>query len=279
MLADLHTHSTASDGQLTPQALVERAARHGVTHLAITDHDSIAAYAELPSQAGALPLVLVPGIEFSSQWRGIGIHVVGLNIDLASAALRDAVGRQLDVREQRAVRIAARLEKKGIDNPLSAARALAGHGTIGRPHFAQHLVDIGKVRTVRDAFRKYLGAGKPGDVRNLWPELAEVVGWIRAAGGVAVLAHPSHYRMTATKLRALIADFRDAGGAAIEVVSGRQDRAVTGRLADYADKFGLHASTGSDFHGPGAAWAELGSAGPLPASCRPVWDLWQGRNA
>lgn len=275
MLADLHTHTTASDGTLAPVELVARAAANGVTHLSITDHDTVAAYAELGGDIEALPLTLVPGIELSSQWRGMGIHVVGLNIDLHSADLQDVIAEQRDVRETRAVRIAARLEKTGIDNPLSAVSHLAGDGTIGRPHFARHLVDIGKVRDIKEAFRKYLGTGKPGDVRNLWPELAEVVGWIRAARGTAVLAHPAHYRMTATRLRALLADFRDAGGEAMEVISGRQDRDVTQRLAGYCRDFSLHASTGSDFHRPGLSWAELGAATPLPESCPPVWELWR----
>ncbi|HZW59976.1 MAG TPA: phosphatase, partial [Woeseiaceae bacterium] len=157
---------------------------------------------------------------------------------------------------------------------LPAVRALAGSAPVGRPHFAQHLVDIGRVRDRRQAFRKFLGDGKAGDVRRHWAPLAAVTAWIRAAGGTAVLAHPAHYGLTMTRLRALLADFCAAGGDALEVVSGRQDAGTTARLAALAGEFGLLASCGSDFHGPAPHALEPGGAAPLPPACRPVWDSW-----
>lgn len=271
MLADLHTHSTASDGALKPVELVERALERGITHLAITDHDTVAAYdTDLPHDR----LHVITGIELSTVWRRIGIHIVGLNIDLANTELADGIRQQQDARRRRAETIAKRLVKTGIDDPLPAVTELAGSSTIGRPHFARHLVNIGHVRDLREAYKKYLGDGKTGDVRQHWASLPDVVGWIRAAGGVAVLAHPSHYGQTMTKLRELLEDFHAAGGRAIEVVSGRQDAATTRRLAGLATEFNLLASCGSDFHRPAGHGADLGCFPSLPPECRPVWDGW-----
>lgn len=274
MKFDLHTHSHHSDGELAPSALLARARDNGVDCLAITDHDTVAAYADaelvIPDD-----IELLPGIEFSSQWRSRGVHVVGLNIELGNPTLADAVAQQKQARDQRAQTIALRLAKLGIPNSLDAVTRLANGGTIGRPHFAHHLVNEGHVRDLKQAFAKYLGAGKPGDVKNVWPELAEVVHWIRAAGGVAVLAHPAKYKMTRTKLRELTRDFCAAGGGAIEVVCGKQAPDVTTRLAELASDFELLASCGSDFHRADMSWSETGHFPALPATCRPVWDAWQ----
>lgn len=271
MRYDLHTHTVASDGELAPQVLVERAKANGVTHLAITDHDTVAAYDGL----AAADLALIPGIELSTYWSKRGIHVVGLNIDPDCPELAAGICEQQRARERRAEKIAARLQRAGCGETLEGARREAGDGAIGRPHFARHLLAAGQVRTVREAFRKYLGNGKPGDVRSEWASLDTVVRWIRSAGGAAVLAHPAHYKMTRTKLVELIRDFRAAGGEAIEVVSGRQDAATTARLARLAADSGCAASTGSDFHRPGGHWADVGGQPALPPACRPVWQLWE----
>ena len=241
--------------------------------MSITDHDSTAAYRAIRA---ALPagLTLIPGIELSTSWMDRGIHILGLSIDIDNATLTAGVASQAAARERRAVQIANRLERSGIDNPLTAVRALAGDAAIGRPHFARHLVEIGAVRNIRAAFRKYLGAGKPGDVRQTWASMPDVISWIRASGGLAVLAHPAKYRMTNTKLRALTEDFVAAGGAGMEVVSGRQDAATTRRLSSLAADFDLAASTGSDFHSPEHHWSRPGSFTPLPDGLTPVWDCW-----
>lgn len=273
MIHDLHTHTNASDGTLTPDALVQRAIDLGIDVLAITDHDTIAAHHSLPDVSGT-SLRIVPGIEFSSRWMKIGVHLVGLNVDLGHATLLEGIERQREARLERASRIGARLQKVGVADPLPHVTAIAGDATIGRPHFAKYLVEAGYVKDFSAAFRKYLGAGKPGDVRDIWPSLAEVVAWIRACGGTAVLAHPAHYKLTATRLRALVHDFTDAGGHAIEVVSGRQHASVTAKLAELSVDHGLAASCGSDFHGPGSDWSELGRFAALPANVTPVWESW-----
>lgn len=272
MLADLHTHTTASDGELEPAALLALALERGVTHLAVTDHDTVAALDAVPPGGG---ITLVPGIELSTRWRKIGVHVVGLGIDPADGDLRRGIRRQQDARRKRAARIAARLVRAGMPDPLPAVTAIAGGGAIGRPHFARHLVAAGYAKDTRQAFRRYLGPGKAGDVRSLWASLDEVIDWIRTAGGVAVLAHPAHYRLTRTGERSLLGEFRAAGGAGLEVVSGQQDAAVTARLAALAADFDLLASIGSDFHCPGRPWADLGRFPSLPGGCRPVWSAWE----
>lgn len=272
MIADLHCHTTASDGALAPRELLRRAADHGVGMLAITDHDTVAAYAEL-EDADAGDMRIVTGIELSTQWRGHSIHVVGLRIDLDDPELREAVSSQQDARAKRAVDIATRLEKLGFADALEGARRIAGGTPLGRPHFARHLVASGRVKSISAAFKKYLGPGKPGDVRHYWPPLDTIVGWIRGAGGIAVLAHPGKYRMTNAKVGALADEFTAAGGQAIEVLCGRQSVDLTRKLAKICNDRNLYASCGSDFHTPNQPWSELGSAGTLPPKCAPVADL------
>ena len=273
MRIDLHTHTTASDGKLTALEVMEAAAALGVNLLSITDHDTTAAYEELTA-LDCGPTRLVPGVEFSTRWRKIGIHVLGLNVQLNNAATREAIAFQNRARTDRAEHIARALEKLGIGNPLADVVKIAGRGTVGRPHFAQHLVNVGVVPNIRQAFQKYLGAGKPGDIKQHWAPLSQIVEWIRGAGGTAVLAHPQKYKLTDTGLRALIDDFAAAGGQGIEVISGTQNPSVTGRLADLCEHMHLVASCGSDFHEPGQDWARLGHCAALPDSCVPVWDRW-----
>lgn len=214
---DLHCHSTASDGALSPAALVERATGRGVTHLALTDHDTIAGLAEAEAAAQAQGIILIPGVELSCLWKSRTIHIVGLDFDPGQAGFRQALEQQNENRWARARMIADRLGKLGVDGLLDKASEAAGGDVPGRPHFAQVLTEAGVVRNAAQAFKRYLGNGKPGDVKAFWPELPEVVRWITEAGGVAVLAHPRKYQLTATKLRELTADFRRAGGQAIEV--------------------------------------------------------------
>ncbi len=275
---DLHSHSLCSDGILRPQAVVSRAKAQGVSVLALTDHDTVAGIVEAQAAAAEEGIVLLPGIEFSCLWQGTGIHIVGLNIDPLHPQLIAAVEQQTCNRNQRAEQIAAKLAKAGIPGALEGARQRAGEGVIGRPHFAKFLVDTGRVSSMSAAFKRYLGAGKIGDVKQVWPTIDQAVGWILAAGGVAVLAHPDKYKMTRTKLGRLLEEFVEAGGQALEVISGRQEPRVTEDMSRLANKFGLFASCGSDFHVPDQPWQELGQFNDLPADCRPVWELWAGRD-
>lgn len=270
MIFDLHSHTTFSDGVLTPDELILRAAEKNVDVLAITDHDTLDTYREMPTIHSKV--TLVPGIELSTQWETTGIHVVGLNIDPNSDAIKTGAQFQADARLERARIIGDRLEKQGIEGAFAGAHALSRGGYIGRPHFAQHIINIGKATSMHAAFRKYMGDGKAGDVKQHWAELQRVIRWIRDANGIAVLAHPLKYKLTRTKLKRLLAGFVDAGGQGIEVVSGQQRPQQTTDMAQLCEQYSLLASCGSDFHMPGKPWAELGALSSLPANVTPVWE-------
>lgn len=253
--------------------LVSRAKEREVNVLALTDHDTIAGLFLAQQAADICGITLINGIEFSSQWGKGGVHIVGLGFDLESQSLKDAIDCQHHARICRADQIAARLDKVGIVGSLDGAQTIAGEALVGRPHFAQYLVNIGAVSNINAAFKKYLGAGKLADVKYQWPDMSTVVNWIHSAGGVAVLAHPCKYDLTRTKMCALIKDFAGVGGDALEVISGMQASAMTDDLARIAATNNLSASCGSDFHSPNQPWQELGSFNSLPVSCKPVWRL------
>jgi len=274
---DLHTHTKCSDGSLPVTELINLAIERGITHLAITDHDTVKAHLQLAANNKSYKddeINIIKGIELSSQWNNMGIHIVGLNIDVNSTAIETAVAHQTQLRLQRVKTIAKKLTQRGFPDITQGATKLAGDSQIGRPHIAQYMVEEGMVSNVGQAFNKYLGAGKVGDVSNIWPDLEKVVEWINAAGGIAVLAHPSRYKMTRTKRRRLMADFADAGGQAIEVCAGNQVPGVAEEMAALCSEFDFHASVGSDFHNPNYKWVKLGQYPKLPISCRPVWELF-----
>lgn len=268
---DLHCHSTASDGALSPEDLIRRAGEKGVTHLALTDHDTISGLEEASRAAQATGISLVAGTELSCLWKSHTIHIVGLDFDIADKDMNAALERQNDNRWRRARTITEKLSKLRIDHLLEKATDKAGGDVPGRPHFARVLVEEGAVKDSAQAFKRYLGTGKAGDVKGFWPSLEEVVQWITSAGGIAVLAHPRKYKLTATKLRALTGDFRQAGGRAIEVSTSGQSSGDLGFLAELCRRENLLASQGSDFHFPGAPWCELGAIMKMPDGLEPVW--------
>ena len=182
-----------------------------------------------------------------------------------------AIAGQQQARIDRAEAIAIKLAKLGFCGTLEAAREIAGDALVGRPHFARHLVEIGAAKHIQEAFKKFLGEGKPADVKFQWPDIQQIITWIHAAGGQAILAHPLKYQLTRTKTRALINDFSSQGGDALEVISGQQSWADTEALARLATDNQLSASCGSDFHAPDQSWQELGNFGSLPPHCHPVW--------
>jgi 3',5'-nucleoside bisphosphate phosphatase len=268
---DLHTHSNCSDGALTPAELVARAAAAGVEVLALTDHDTVAGLEQAEQSAGVHGLRLVPGVEISASWRAQAIHVLGLWIDPASAELRSVLGMQAERRRARMRKICARLEKLGLPGPLLLAAVEAQPGLPTRAHLANAMVAGGHVSRADEAFRRYLGAGKPANVAAEWPALDVVVGWIRAAGGVAALAHPARYALSAGARRQMVADFAAAGGAALEVVTGANGAQHVEGVAALAVKHGLMGSVGSDFHDPQLTWNPLGRSLKLPDCVTPVW--------
>ncbi len=271
---DLHAHSRVSDGLLTPRELVRYAAAQGVQVLALTDHDDVAGIAEARDEARLLGVHLISGTEISVTWRGHTIHVVGLRIDENDPVLNDGLARLRASRFERARRIAAELARAGIDGSLEGAAALAGDRIISRTHFARFLVEQGHAADVRAVFRKYLVKGRPGYVQHTWAELGEALDWIHGAGGVSVIAHPGRYDLGSKLLRELLAEFRDRGGRAVEVVSGSHSADECLRFTELAREFGLLASRGSDYHGPGHGTVDMGRLAPLPAACIPVWQDW-----
>jgi predicted metal-dependent phosphoesterase TrpH len=268
---DLHTHSNCSDGTLTPRELVAHAAAAGVEVLALTDHDTVAGVEEAAQSAALLGMRLVPGVEISAAWRAQSIHVLGLWIDPASAALQGELLTQAERRRSRMRKMCARLGKLGLPGDELLAAVTAQPGLPTRAHLADALVAGGHATLANEAFRKYLGAGKGGYLAAEWPALDIVVGWIRAAGGVAALAHPARYSLSATARRQMLADFVAAGGAALEVVSGANGAQHVEAVAALALKFDLMGSVGSDFHNPQLTWNPLGRSLKLPDCVTPVW--------
>ncbi len=276
---DLHTHSTASDGILTPAALVGRAVAAGVRVLALTDHDTTEGLAEAQEAACPLGLVLIPGVEISVTWGGRTIHIVGLRVDSGCPNLQAGLAGLRAFRDWRAQEIGRRLEKNGIAGAFEGARALSGGSLIGRTHFARFLVGQRLASDERAVFKRFLVNGKPGHVAGDWASLESAVGWIRAAGGQAVVAHPARYGLTRTRLLRLSGEFRELGGVGIEVVSGNHNRDEAFNFARFAREQGLLASAGSDFHGPQLSlsahpWIDLGRLPALPEGCTPIWKDW-----
>lgn len=273
MKTDLHMHSCHSDGELSGAQLIDLARQRGVQRMSITDHDCIAVYDEI---AGNVPsdIELIPGCEFSSVWRSMTIHILGLNLDLTGDLLKSVLGNLQKARETRGQRIAELLEKKGLPGAMEGALKIADGSTLGRPHFAQFMVEQGFVKDSKQAFKQYLGAGKPGDIKAQWPGFADVCQWILRSGGVPVLAHPYKYGLTQTRLKILLADFKEAGGLAMEVISGKQDKRKTELMVEMSERFELYGSLGSDFHKPGQPWADLGLIPDLPEKCQAVWQYW-----
>lgn len=275
IIHDLHSHSTASDGVLSPRALVQRAATMGVHVLALTDHDELSGLAEARATAAEVEIRLVHGVEISVTWHKQTLHIVGLNVDPDHPVLAHGLAANRAGRTLRAERMAAELAKLGIEGALEGAYQFAGNkALIGRTHFARFLVQKGVVKDVKTVFKKYLVKGKPGYVSHEWANLEDALNWIRVAGGHSVLAHPGRYQMGREKLRLLLSEFQHYGGHAIEVVTGSHTPDQVPVFADLAAEFRLMASTGSDFHAPGEGGRELGRLEPLPAKCVPLWSAW-----
>jgi len=271
---DLHAHSTASDGTLSPSELMRRAHAAGVEVMALTDHDTLEGLQEAGAAARKLGLEFVPGVEVSVTWLGITVHIVGLGVAPDSQVLDRGLARLREFRDWRAEEIGRRLAKHGIDGAFEGALAFSNGRLISRTHFARFLVQKRHARDLRAVFRRFLVNGKPGFVAGQWAELEDAVRWIREAGGQAVIAHPARYPITRSKLRRLIKEFTDAGGEALEVVSGSHSRDDYFTMARHARDFGLLASAGSDYHGPEHPWIELGRLPKLPDGCKAVWKDW-----
>lgn len=272
---DLHSHSTCSDGLLSPRALVHRAAAKKVDVFALTDHDEISGLPEAAAAAQEKGVVFIPGTELSVSWRDITLHIVGLAIDPGDAPLHAGLRAIREGRSTRARRMADALAQAGIPGAYEGAmRYVTSKSLISRTHFARFLVDAGYVSELREVFKRYLTPGKPGYVGHEWATLPQAIGWIRGAGGQVVLAHPGRYPIAAPQMRELLAEFKDTGGDAIEVLTSSHTPDQYLEYANFARRYGLRASVGSDYHGPGESWMDLGDLPPLPADLVPVWRDW-----
>jgi predicted metal-dependent phosphoesterase TrpH len=273
MLAiDLHSHSTHSDGLMAPAAVVARAAANGVTMYALTDHDELSGLDEARSAAESHGMRFIAGVEISVTWGAETLHIVGLNIDPQHEEIVAGLNEVRAGRHVRAERIAADLERVGIVGALEGARRYARNpDLLSRAHFARYMVERGDVKDTQTAFKRYLTPGKPGYVAHQWATLPQAVQWINAAGGTAVIAHPGRYKLNNRENETLLGEFRDLGGAGVEVVTGSHTSDEYATWARYAQRFGLKASAGSDFHGPGESYLDLGKLPELPYGLTPVW--------
>lgn len=276
IIYDLHSHTQASDGLLSPEELVHRAVAMRVGTLAITDHDSTSAIpaARAEIQRAGLDLTLINGVEISTLWENHEIHIVGLNIDIEHPAMVTLLEEQKARRQQRAMQIGERLEKANVPGAWEGALRLANGGAVTRGHFARFLVESGKANDVAGVFKKYLARGKTGYVPPQWCTIKQAIDVIHHSGGKAVVAHPGRYDLSAKWLKRLLAHFAEQGGDAMEVAQCQQAPNERTQLAAYAQQFGLMASQGSDFHQP-CPWIELGRKLWLPAGVEAVWRLWE----
>jgi hypothetical protein len=273
MNADLHCHSSHSDGVLTPAELARRAHANGVGLWALTDHDNLGGLDDARAEACRLGLDFVNGVEISVTWMDTTIHVVGLAIDPRYPSLEEGLAQVRSGRDARALRMAGALELLGVRNAYENALRFAGNPSlVGRSHFARVLVEQGYARDVHAVFSDYLVRGRPGYVEHRWTSLGCAVQWIRGAGGIAVIAHPGRYRLSGEQMRRLFAEFQAAGGEAIEVVSGSHGEPEMRAFARWAREFGFYASRASDFHAPDESPIDLGCGAPLPDGLRAVWQ-------
>jgi 3',5'-nucleoside bisphosphate phosphatase len=276
--ADLHCHSTVSDGTLSPEQLAERAKSQGVQLWALTDHDELGGQARAAAAARAQGLDYLSGVEISVSFIGKTVHIVGLGIDPQDPTLAEGLAQTRGGRAQRARDMAEGLAHAGIEGAFDGALDFAGNPElVSRTHFARWLVATGQCDSVGDVFRRYLTEGKPGFVPHRWAALGDAVRWITGAGGVAVIAHPARYKFSANEEFALFSEFKGHGGRGVEVLTGSHSGADSTRYAGTAREFDLLASRGSDFHGPGESRVELGALPALPEALTPVWQALEHR--
>ncbi len=276
--ADLHCHSTISDGTLTPETLAARAKANGVELWSLTDHDEVAGQHRAMAAARELGMPYLTGTEISVTFANVTVHIVGLGFDPDHPAMVQGLAATRGGRGERAREMSDQLAKAGIPGAYEGALKYVGNPElISRTHFARYLVEAGACKDTNEVFRKYLTEGKPGFVPHRWASLGNAVGWIREAGGVAVIAHPARYDHSPTQEYALFSEFKAHGGQAVEVVTGSHSPSEYVKYADMAIEFGLAASRGSDFHSPEESHCDLGSLPFLEGRLTPVWELLADR--
>ncbi|GGE63146.1 3',5'-nucleoside bisphosphate phosphatase [Massilia psychrophila] len=272
---DLHCHSNVSDGVLSPAAVAQYASRAGVDVWGLTDHDEVGGIASARAAAAEVGMRFIAGVEISITWANQTVHIVGLHIDETNPVLLEGLGDTRSGRDARAREMAAQLARAGIADAYEGAlKFVANPDLMSRTHFARFLVERGVCANIAEVFRKYLTEGKPGYVPHRWASLGQAVGWIKSAGGIAVIAHPGRYKFSALAEGALFDEFKQLGGAAIEVVTGSHTPDQYPVYAELARRYGFLASRGTDFHAPGESRADFALLPPLPANVTPVWHDW-----
>lgn len=272
---DLHCHSNVSDGVLPPAAVAQYAHKAGVDVWGLTDHDEVGGIPAARAAAQQLGMGFIPGVEVSITWANQTVHIVGLRIDETNPVLLQGLADTRSGRDARGREMAAQLAAAGIPGAYEGALKYVGNPDLmSRTHFARYLIEIGACATIPEVFRKYLTEGKPGYVPHRWATLGQAVGWIKSAGGIAVIAHPARYKFSPVAEGALFDEFKQLGGTAIEVVTGSHTPDQYPVYAELARRYGFLASRGTDFHAPGESRAEFSLLPPLPAGVTPVWHDW-----
>lgn len=272
-MIDLHCHSNFSDGALSPEELIHKAQNQKLLCLSLTDHDTVAGYADLNKAAMNTNIKIINGIELSARWKKYDIHILGYQINHTSN-LKNLIHQQNQSRISRAIEIGASLAKIGVENAYEKACTLAGHDRVGRPHFAMVLINEGKAKDMKSAFKQFLAKGKSAYIPTPWISIQEAVEGIMESGGRAVIAHPLKYGLTRSKLHELIKEFKEAGGEGLEVISGEMTVTQIQEMAATSVRFSLLASSGSDFHSDALSRTNLGRQQQLPLNCKPIWHDW-----
>jgi len=271
MKVDLHNHSYYSDGVFSPSEVVRLADEANCDLFALTDHDTTNGLAEAQKMSDKLSVNLVSGVEISAFWRNMTIHIVGLGIDINNDILQKGLRYNQKLREERAEKIALGLRRAGVKNALEKTQDLSKTDMITRTHFAQMLIREGYCKDMKSVFRRFLTGKKPGSSRVQWRNFDEVVGWIHAAGGLAVIAHPFRYRMTQTKIKNLLIDFKEVMGDGVEVVTATSTDEEITLSYQWAKDYKLLSSCGSDYHGWSNQRIQIGCLRDLPSLDNSIW--------
>jgi len=272
---DLHCHSTISDGLFSPPELVAHAVQRGIKVLALTDHDDMGGLEAAREAALQHGIRFVNGVEISVTWKKRTLHIVGLKVDPNYVPLKNALDLVRTGRDERAREMGDDLARVGIQGAYEGAKKIAANSIITRTHFARFLVDNKHAKDTKSVFKKYLVKGKPGFVEHQWMDLETAVTLIKDSGGIAVIAHPGRYDLGMINMHLLMHEFRSYGGVAIEVVTGSHTPPQYQQFAKIAHRFSLKSSLGSDFHGHGVSYMDMGYISELPENCVPVWDDWE----
>ena len=271
MKADLHNHSYFSDGQLSPREVVRLASDAGCDLFSLTDHDTTRGIVEAQLEADKLGLNFINGVEVSAFWRSDAIHIIGLGVEIDNDELQTGLKFNQTLRKDRAKKIALDLSRSGIKDALEKAQKLSGGHMLTRTHFAQMLISEGYCKDMKSVFRRYLTGRKPGGVSVEWKDFDEVIKWIHSAGGKALIAHPFRYRMTRTKIKKMLDDFKEANGDGFEVVNANSSEEEISLGNQWSESFDLLTSIGSDFHGWPNQRVQIGNLTDLPNTSRAIW--------